>query len=522
MKLRMLVLTRPLLLAALVAAGCATLPDGVPTPTEDDAPAARLTLPDGRTLAVDPDRLSYTGSARLERPDGRVYDGELRDGVPHGSGTAIEPDGTHYEGDWVAGDRDGYGRLVMANGSHYEGEWRQDLRSGTGTWVEADGTRYQGEWVADRPHGFGILEASDGGSYTGEWSAGARHGYGRTEEPSGLVYEGTWQDDRRHGYGEEHRPDGSRYVGEWQQGKRHGQGRETRADGSFHDGTWEVNQTLGPGLRRAASGIVISGMWNNDSVSTGLLTLPTGPEYAGPLFADAGRAAAPRLIDWLTRVAEQGDPYAQLMLGTLRLELERPPADVEAARQWLGRAAAAGIAEAAYRLAQTLLDERPPRVVELLSAAANQGHAEANRQLGRFYDTGYTVPPSVERAVQYYERAVEAGSVAARNDLAWLLATTADQRYRNGERALQLIRPIALHTGRWQYLDTLAAAWAAVGDFESAVAVAGIALDSYDQSDADDRDSVRAAMAARLAGYRNQQPVVEPDAAREPVSLEPI
>src|SRR5690606_23081772 len=101
-------------------------------------------------------------------------------------------------------------------------------------------------------------------------------------------------------------------------------GLESQPDGSFHDGAWERNQPLGPGLRRSASGIEISGLWNRDSVSTGLLKLPTGPAYAGPLFRDRNRVVAPRLLDWLETVASSGDPYAQLLLGTLYLDSIEP------------------------------------------------------------------------------------------------------------------------------------------------------------------------------------------------------
>ncbi|MEQ8486238.1 MAG: hypothetical protein RIB46_17905 [Pseudomonadales bacterium] len=498
------------LLTALLIGACASVPQGVPAPSGDEPAGAVLTLPSGRSLPVDPDQLTYTGTARIAWPDGRVYDGQLADGLPDGVGVETLPDGTRYQGQWQAGKRHGFGSLSAADGSAYEGEWQNGLRFGSGTYLGADGDRYDGEWAYDQPSGFGTRLAADGETYTGEWAGGRRYGYGRLETAAGLVYEGTWVDGERHGYGTEHRPDGSRYEGEWQRDKRHGQGRETRPDGAYHDGLWELNQPLGPGLRHAISGIDISGMWTRDTVTTGLVKLPTGPEYAGPLFGDAGRSASPRLLDWLVGMAERGDPYAQLLLGTLRLELDRPAADPEAARAWLGRAAEAGVAEAQYRLAQVLLGEQPPRVVALLAAAADQNHAEANRQLGDFYASGYTVPRSPERAIGYYQRAVDAGSVAARNDLAWLLATTSEETLRDGERALALIRPIALYTGAWRHLDTLAAAWAAAGEFETAAAVAEVALQAHDLSDAGD-GSQRAAMAARLAGYQNQRPHVEPE-----------
>lgn len=516
----------------LAVGACTALPPGVTPAPRGDADAGTLTLPSGREVAVLPGQLAYDGQARLRWPDGRVYDGNWVNGQPHGAGTEILPDGSRYEGTWRRGERHGEGTSTSpdgeysggwahgrrqgqgtfrgSDGSRYDGHWHQGQRSGYGRFVSPAGATYEGDWARDRLHGFGRLETADGASYEGEWRAGARHGYGRAEEASGLVYEGTWADDRRHGFGRERRPDGSLYVGDWEAGNAHGQGREDRPDGSFHDGSWELNQPLGPGRRRTASGVEISGMWNRDTVSTGLLALPTGPEFAGPLFSDRNRTASARLQTWLESVAARGDPYAQLLLGTLYLDFDDPEPDQTTARRWLRPAADAGIAEAQYRLALTHQGVNPPRMVERLAQAAQQQHPEANHVLGGLYHDGNTVPRSLQRAVHYYERAVAAGSVAARNDLAWLLATTEAPRLRDGHRAVELIRPIALYSGAWQYLDTLAAAWAAAGRFDEAAAAARQAIETVNREFGDDAMKILAPLRQRLAAYEAGQDHLEP------------
>lgn len=538
---------------ALSLAACATLPPGVAVAPADDPAAGVLTLPSGREIPVFPDSLSYSGKATLRWPDGRSYRGDWANGRPDGRGAETLPDGTTYRGAWRDGAREGQGELYLANGDHYsgdfagglrqgqgtlesadgeyrgqwvgdvpqghgvfesgdgtyyEGEWRFGQRFGFGAYVAPDGSRYEGDWAYDQPDGFGHLEGAGGSTYQGEWQQGKRQGYGRAEGPPGLVYEGTWIDGRRQGYGREERPDGSTYRGEWHADKRQGQGREEHSDGWFHDGTWELNQALGPGLRRSANGIEISGLWNGDTVSTGLLRLPSSLEYAGPLYSRQNRVASAMLVRWLESAARDGDPYAQYLLGKTFLDFDEPAPDAATARRWLGAAAAAGIADAQFRLALTYEDVNPPRVVELLSEAAEQGHPGANQTLGEYYHTGITVPRNLNRAIRYYQRAVDGGSVVARNNLAWLLATADQPRVRDGERAVTLIRPIALYSGAWQYLDTLAAAWAAAGNFDDAVTTAEQALAVLGREAGAEGDA--APLEQRLDGYRQGRAYVEP------------
>jgi hypothetical protein len=395
----------------------------------------------------------------------------------------------------------------MADQSRYVGDFRDGERSGVGTLTSPDGV-YRGQWQQGVPDGEGIFEGADGAHYDGGWREGRQSGFGLAEGPPGLVYEGTWVRGQKQGFGREVRPDGSAYEGDWLEGKRHGQGRATFADGTVHDGTWELNQPLGPGHRKDPLGIEITGSWNRDAVSSGLLRLPSGLEYAGPLYSRGGTVASPPLLDWLERAAGAGDRHARLLLGTAYLDLHRPAPDLGTARRWLGMAAQAGLGEARYRLALTYRGIDDARAVDLLTPAAAQGHAGANELLGDYLASGTAVPRDLGRAIDHYERAVAAGSSRARNNLAWLLATAGDVRFRDGARAVALIEPIALYLGDWQYLDTLAAARAAAGDFEQAVAAARQAVEaaSLDPGVAPDE---LAALKRRLLRFRDRQPLVD-------------
>ena len=79
----------------------------------------------------------------------------------------------------------------------------------------------------------------------------------------------------------------------------------------------------------------------------------------------------------------------------------------------------------------------------------------------------------IKEALAHYEQALqlEPDSVEAQNNLAWLLATCHDTSVRNGQRAVDLAERAANATQYKQVsvLDTLAAAYAEVGNFATAV-----------------------------------------------------
>lgn len=539
---------------ALYLTSCAGLPDvGTPSGPEDPE-AGMLTLDGGRTVYIRPDALTYTGSAKFQWPDGRAYDGQFVDGRPDGLGQEREPDGSRYKGHWLRGQRHGVGVLELSDGGRYEGDFNQGMRSGLGTYegphgryegewefdapqgtgefVYPDGSRYdgewdggrrsgwgtyeraestyEGEWVNDVPHGFGKAIDPSGFEYDGGWRAGEREGYGRTATRAGLAYEGTWVDGVRQGFGRELRPNGAEYLGEWRHDVRWGQGRSSQPDGSYHEGYWESDTPLGPGTRRTATGIEITGTWNGDFVTTGIVTLPSGSDFAGNLYDRANRRVDPRFLAWLERTAQEGDPHAQLLLGEAYQNFSEPAPDASIAMKWYARAAASGLAEAQYRVALLELESesepRAARGLEWLLRAAEQQHAGANLLLGSYYQTGRLVPRNHKRAATYYEVAMAAGSEMARNNLAWLLATSPRDTLRDGVRAVQLSEPIAILYDDWGYLDTLAAAWAERGDFDAAVRTQQRAV-RLAQGDAD--DATLHQMEERLSLFQQLKPYRE-------------
>jgi hypothetical protein len=539
------------LLGALLLAGCATLPEIGPPAEVDDPQAGTLTIGRSYAVRIRYEDLRYTGSARYEWPDGRRYEGAWRDGRPDGRGVETRTDGGRYAGEWRAGERHGFGTLTHTDGSRYQGEFHEGQRVGAGI-LEGPAGRYSGEWHADLPHGRGRFEYADSSTYEGEWADGRRQGYGRFTRPGasstyegdwqndlphgfgrmsdrqgysydgrfasgrrngygvldlgeGVGYAGMWRADRRFGFGRESRPDGSRYEGEWRDDRRHGTGIDQHPDGSFHEGAFEYGRPLGPGRRRSSEGTEIAGIWNGDAVTNGFLTLPDGGEFAGALYDVRQTRVAPPFLDWLEGQAASGSAQAALLLGDAHRLFEEPAPDPLAAARWYRFAAERGSADAAFRLAEVLAstDGVTDEVLALLTTAAGRGHGGAATRLGTLHQTGGPVARDPVAARSYYETGMRAGDLVARNNLAWLLATSPERDVRDGALALRLVRPLALLYDQWTYIDTLAAAYAELGDFESATAMQrrAIALAATEVS-----PETVAQMHARLSLYEGTPP----------------
>jgi TPR repeat protein len=384
-------------LAALLT-GCALrAPEQAPRDARNDSPAL----------------------GEVYRPGEGLYHGELNDGKRAGRGILEGPEGI-YEGEWANDLQQGFGELRGSAGSRYVGQWYAGLRQGSGSWSSAEGESYDGQWLNDKPHGTGIYRSADGTVYLGNWQDGLRSGNGREIRVSGVVYEGEWSDGQRQGFGREDRPDGSSYEGEWDTGTRHGTGTAIFADGSRYEGSWERDVTMGPGARRYDSGIEVRGLWQGERVSSGLLELPSGKTFAGPLTSRQGKAVTPLLFQWLEQTATAGDPHAQLLLASAWLGFEQPTPDQEQAKAWLARATPSS-PEAAYRLAALMLQDPAPdtlHLLKLLTGAGSHGHAEAQRLLGDLFKSGTLVTRDLPRAAHWYRGALRAGSPLAAERLA--------------------------------------------------------------------------------------------------------
>jgi len=120
-----------------------------------------------------------------------------------------------------------------------------------------------------------------------------------------------------------------------------------------------------------------------------------------------------------------------------------------------------------------------------------------------FRGDAYEKKARYKEAILDYNKAIEVDSkyVFAYNNLAWVLSTSKEPRFRNGEKALQLALK-ACELTDWKNpscLDTLAAAYARLGDFVNAIKWQEKALESPKLSNNKDAQQ-------RLVLYREHKP----------------
>jgi 4-amino-4-deoxy-L-arabinose transferase-like glycosyltransferase/Tfp pilus assembly protein PilF len=152
--------------------------------------------------------------------------------------------------------------------------------------------------------------------------------------------------------------------------------------------------------------------------------------------------------------------------------LNRNPNDPEAHFQlglaWLGRAQPR---EAAVEFSAVLRVKPDDLAARLQLAGLASSQHNTSEAIDRYRDTLRVAPDSV----------------LALNNLAWILATDSDQRFRNGREAVSLAERASALTARTNALvtGTLAAAYAEAGRFDDAIAAANQAIQTAENSSAD-------------------------------------
>ena len=156
----------------------------------------------------------------------------------------------------------------------------------------------------------------------------------------------------------------------------------------------------------------------------------TVPASAGP-FEDSkaahGRGDYETALKILQPFAEQGDAWAQTILGIMYAKGEGVSEDFAEAVKWYREAAEQGDADAQHNLGSMYalgqgVSEDFAEAVKWWLLTAEQGHAKAQATLGLMYYSGLGVAEDDAEAVKWYRKAAEQGSAIAQNYLGLMYA----------------------------------------------------------------------------------------------------
>ncbi len=182
---------------------------------------------------------------------------------------------------------------------------------------------------------------------------------------------------------------------------------------------------------------------------------------------------------WLLLDADKGDAESQLHLGAALLNGEFGKPDETEGLRWLNKAIDAGSLDAKYEYANWL------------------------------YDTKNT-PESREHALRILREADAADNTKISNNLAWMLCVSAYDNIRDPASGLEVAKRMEQHADLPAgELDTVAACYAATGDFKRAIALQQQAMDGLPRDTAGKIQGGNT-IADRLALYKSGKAYVSP------------
>ena len=181
-----------------------------------------------------------------------------------------------------------------------------------------------------------------------------------------------------------------------------------------------------------------------------------------------------RAFELYRQAAEANYNMAFAPLGRIYASGEGAPQNNKRAFELFIRASESGVTEANYYLGFAYEKGRGVKQNLALAKrnyqiAAIQGHGEAQNALGYLYRRGLGVEQDFVQAATWYQLASDQGVAGAMNRLSWLLAGCPVEKVCNGEASIILAQQ-ALELGESpERLDSLAAGYARVGDFDQSV-----------------------------------------------------
>lgn len=183
-----------------------------------------------------------------------------------------------------------------------------------------------------------------------------------------------------------------------------------------------------------------------------------------------------RAAEYLLLAVEQNYDVAMVALGSMYLEGTGVARNEQKGLEMLREGISRGVVTGHYYLGRAYEQGQGVardfgKAMDHYRQAALQGHAASQGALGYLYRKGLGVEKDFIEAVKWYSLAAEQGDVIAANRLGWLLATCPIKDVCDGSLALDYAG-IAVRMNRSaSNLDTLAAAYARIGEFDRALSV---------------------------------------------------
>lgn len=255
----------------------------------------------------------------------------------------------------------------------------------------------------------------------------------------------------------------------------------------------------------------------------------------------------------LKQRAERGNLRAQHQLGLSYWFGRGVQQDSAEGLAWLNAAAEKNYAPSQYVVGAILMGmDEEEKAFDIILKAADQGIAEAQVQMGDFYNHGTVVPRDVAQAIQWYEKggqggighayfllgfihaagdgvpkdtetaarywkkSAEMGYMRGQDIYAWHLATASRARERNGREAVRWAQQAVRQRRDCCTLDSLAAAYAENRQFDLAVETQKEAIAKLENVDQETWEEWGGSLPspeeleARLALYRQSKPYRAP------------
>ena len=172
------------------------------------------------------------------------------------------------------------------------------------------------------------------------------------------------------------------------------------------------------------------------------------------------------------KASDDGDALAQYYLGLILVNQGKP----EEGHILIEQAAQSGFKKALFhKTVEVILEESDPKraaeAVKQMQQFAESGDDVAQYWMGNIFLFGHAHQKrSPNEASYWYEKAIKQDNYRAMNNLAWIKSLARDSDLFDPEGAVLMAQKVvAKHPKSHGYLDTLAAAYAANGQFDAAI-----------------------------------------------------